>query len=134
VILDQTGDTLASDRVYALQAALETVLKTGKAPVLRKQRIPRQIKQFSVKTKVTFLATKKKRTFVEIITLDTPGLLARISAILSSENIVLHNAKISTIGERAEDFFIISGNNNQPLSPEQQSELRHNLITELANN
>ncbi|CAM2994281.1 bifunctional uridylyltransferase/uridylyl-removing protein GlnD [Moritella viscosa] len=134
VILDQTGDTLAPDRVYALQAALETVLKTGNAPVLRKQRIPRQIKQFSVKTKVTFLATKKKRTFVEIITLDTPGLLARISAILSSENIVLHNAKISTIGERAEDFFIISGNNNQPLSPEQQAELRHNLITELADN
>ncbi|QUM79318.1 bifunctional uridylyltransferase/uridylyl-removing protein GlnD [Moritella sp. 5] len=134
VILDQTGDTLATDRVYALQAALETVLKTGKAPVLRKQRIPRQIKQFSVKTKVTFLATKKKRTFVEIITLDTPGLLARISAILSSENIMLHNAKISTIGERAEDFFIISGNNNQPLSPEQQAELRHNLITALADN
>lgn len=134
VILDQTGETLAPDRVYALQTALETVLKAGKAPVLRKQRIPRQIKQFSVKTKVTFLATKKKRTFVEIITLDTPGLLARISAILSSENIVLHNAKISTIGERAEDFFIISGNNNQPLSPEQQAELRHNLITELADN
>ena len=134
VILDQTGDFLAPDRVYALQAALEAVLKTGKAPILRKQRIPRQIKPFSVKTQVTFLATKKKRTFVEIITLDTPGLLARISAILSSENIVLHNAKISTIGERAEDFFIISGNNNQPLSPEQQAELRHNLITELADN
>lgn len=132
VILDQTGDTLAPDRVFALQKSLETVLTEAKAPILRKQRIPRQIKQFSVKTKVTFLATKKKRTFVEIITLDTPGLLARISAILSSENIVLHNAKISTIGERAEDFFIISGNNNQPLSPEQQAELRHNLITELA--
>lgn len=131
VILDQSGDALAADRVDTLQTALVTALESGQLSILRKTRIPRQMKQFSVTTKVTFLATKKKRTFVEIITLDTPGLLARISAVFSQEHIVLHNAKVSTIGERAEDFFIISGDNNQPLSPEQQADLRQKLITEL---
>ena len=134
VILDQSGEPLAADRVDGLQRALLRALQSKKPSVLRKVRTPRLIQQFTVPTKVTFLATKKKRTFIEIITLDTPGLLARISAILNQANIVLHNAKISTIGERAEDFFIISGENNQPLSSEQQQELRQKLITELTEN
>lgn len=133
IILNQSNEHLPADRVHVLQNALVKVLKSGELNKRRKTRIPRQMQQFSVTTKVSFIATKKKRTFVEIITLDHPGLLARISRIFSQAKIVLHNAKISTIGERAEDFFIISGANNQPLSPEQQAELRQKLVEELEN-
>lgn len=131
IILEQTDERLDEDRIYDLHTTLVDTLKSGRLTQLRKTRMPRQMKEFSVATKVSFIATKKKRTFVEIITLDTPGLLARITSILSQANITLHNAKVTTIGERAEDFFIISGENNQPLSPEQEAELRQKLVSEL---
>ncbi len=133
IVLEQNGENLAPDRIDTIRHDLIHAIREGKPRIFRKVRLTRQIQQFSVTTKVTFLATKKKRTFVEIITLDTPGLLARISDVFKQENIVLHTAKISTIGERAEDFFIISGDNNQPLTPEQQVQLENKLVTELAN-
>jgi [protein-PII] uridylyltransferase len=40
---------------------------------------------------------------------DRPGLLYGVARVLSQHNIQLHSAKITTLGERVEDVFLITG-------------------------
>ena len=40
---------------------------------------------------------------------DRPGLLYRVARVLGEYHLDLHTAKITTLGERAEDSFVISG-------------------------
>jgi [protein-PII] uridylyltransferase len=44
-----------------------------------------------------------------VIAGDRPGLLSRIARVLTAYDISLHTARISTLGARAEDVFLISG-------------------------
>ncbi len=46
---------------------------------------------------------------MSIVAGDRPGLLYRVARVLSGYGISVHNAKINTLGERAEDTFLISG-------------------------
>ena len=64
--------------------------------------------------------------------LDTPGLLANIGEVFQRCDVNIHAAKITTIGERAEDFFMISNSDDQALSSEQQSALKRALIEQLS--
>ncbi|VEH67722.1 [protein-PII] uridylyltransferase [Rodentibacter pneumotropicus] len=68
----------------------------------------RQLQHFSVKTDVRFLhENKTEHTEMELIALDKPGLLAEVSQIFNDLQLNLLNAKITTVGEKAEDFFIL---------------------------
>lgn len=40
---------------------------------------------------------------------DRPGLLYSVASVLAAHHIKLHTAKITTLGERAEDVFLVSG-------------------------
>lgn len=55
---------------------------------------------------------------MELFALDQAGLLAKISQVFSELGLNLLNAKISTIGEKAEDFFILTNQAGQALSAE----------------
>ena len=46
---------------------------------------------------------------LEIVAGDRPGLLARIAYVLARNNVNVASAKINTLGERAEDVFLIDG-------------------------
>jgi [protein-PII] uridylyltransferase len=46
---------------------------------------------------------------MSITAADRPGLLYGIARVLGQHGITLHTAKISTLGERVEDSFLISG-------------------------
>ena len=46
---------------------------------------------------------------LSIIAGDRPGLLSRIARVLTAYDINLQTAKINTLGERAEDVFLITG-------------------------
>ena len=60
-----------------------------------------------------------ERTVVEIIAGDRPGLLSQIGQIFEQEGVFIQAAKISTIGERAEDVFFITNTDDHPLSDQQ---------------
>ncbi|EEX93110.1 PII uridylyl-transferase [Vibrio orientalis CIP 102891 = ATCC 33934] len=136
MVLDQNGDAIDESRHKAVTKHLAHVLADGRPTKIKRRRTPRNLQHFKVKTTVDFLPTKsKKRTLLEFVALDTPGLLATVGATFADQGVHLHAAKITTIGERAEDLFIITSPSGGKLTEEEQAELREKLrqnIAELA--
>ena len=76
----------------------------------------RQAKHFPIETSVTFIENpSSNHTTIELITTDHAGLLSKIGRAFSELNIQLHDAKITTIGSRAEDMFYVSDHNDKPI-------------------
>jgi [protein-PII] uridylyltransferase len=72
-------------------------------------RVNRQLRHFPISTEVVIKPDSKGMHVLSLVTGDRPGLLARIALILEKYDIILHRAKINTLGSRAEDVFWISG-------------------------
>ncbi|NAX21705.1 bifunctional uridylyltransferase/uridylyl-removing protein GlnD [Vibrio sp. V39_P1S14PM300] len=133
MVLDQFGNAVEENRHNAIIKHLTHVLQDSRPVKIRPRRVPRQLKHFKVRTQVDFLPTKsKKRTLMEFVALDTPGLLATVGATFADLGINLHAAKITTIGERAEDLFILTSHNGGRLSEDEEQALRASLIDNVA--
>ena len=73
-------------------------------------RISRQLRHFPLTPEIRIFPDDKGTHFIlEIVAGDRPGLLARIAWILAQANINVASARINTLGERAEDVFLIDG-------------------------
>ncbi len=73
-------------------------------------RLSRQVKHFPIKPEVTIRGDEKGAHFVlSLVAADRPGLLYTVATVLTEHGANLHTAKITTLGERAEDVFLISG-------------------------
>lgn len=125
IIFEHNGDRITSpSRLESLKAAVESQLNKPGEEHVNKRKMSRQMKQLDVPTKVRFYPTQTNVTLVELEALDAPGLLANISEQFIALKFKLHQAKISTIGERAEDLFIVSNEFDQPLSQTEQVQLK----------
>lgn len=94
-----------------------TLASPDQFPVMVQRRLPRQLKHFDVRTEVNLSNDlQHQRTVIDITTLDRPGLLARIGRIFMDHGVNLQNARIATLGERAEDVFFLTDARQQPLS------------------
>ena len=75
-----------------------------------RSRVSRQIKHFPIASEVALrLDERAGYHTLSIVTSDRPGLLYGIAYVFVTYGIQLHTAKINTLGERAEDIFMISG-------------------------
>jgi len=73
-------------------------------------RLSRQVKHFPMQPMVTIEADERGSYYVLSLTAaDRPGLLYTIAMTLAAHGANLHTAKISTLGDRVEDTFLISG-------------------------
>ena len=73
-------------------------------------RVSRHLKHFPLSPEVSIFPDDKGTHYIlEIVAGDRPGLLARIAYTLASANINVASAKINTLGERAEDVFLLDG-------------------------
>ena len=73
-------------------------------------RISRQVRNFPIQPLVTIEPDEKGSHYVlSVSAADRPGLLYTIAMTLAAHAANLHTAKISTLGERVEDTFLISG-------------------------
>jgi [protein-PII] uridylyltransferase len=73
-------------------------------------RIPRQLKHFPLTPEVQIFPDDKGTHYIlEVVAGDRPGLLARIAFTLAEANVSVASAKINTLGDRAEDVFLIEG-------------------------
>lgn len=133
VVLEQNGNAVTStSRIQSIKKALEQAIGQPELVLNAKVRVNKQLKAFHVPPKVVFLPGKnKQRTMLELAALDMPGLLATIGQVFAQCEINIHAAKITTIGERAEDFFMISTREDQALSADEQAILRRVLVEQL---
>jgi [protein-PII] uridylyltransferase len=75
-------------------------------PVHRK---PRILRNFNVPTRISFSQQAEKGlTLMEINTVDMPGLLSRLGEAMDGLGIRVHNARINTLGEQAQDIFYVT--------------------------
>jgi len=73
-------------------------------------RISRQLRHFPLTPEVQIFPDDKGTHYIlEVVAGDRAGLLARIAYVLAKANINVVSAKINTLGERAEDVFLIDG-------------------------
>ena len=88
-------------RRIAVQAPLEPPVKG---------RLSRHVKHFPIAPEVSIRQDERGAYHVLSVTAgDRPGLLYSIARVLVNHGIDVHSAKINTLGERAEDVFLISG-------------------------
>jgi [protein-PII] uridylyltransferase len=74
-------------------------------------RLSRHLRHFPIPPQLSIVPDEKGAYRVlSIIAGDRPGLLSKIANTLKDHQIDVHSARISTLGERAEDTFLISGN------------------------
>lgn len=93
----------------------------------------RQAKHFPIPTSIEFLDNPLNRqTIIELITTDRAGLLSQIGQAFIQQHIILHSAKITTIGSRAEDMFYVTDQQNQPITDvDKQSQIRREMLAAL---
>ncbi|MDC0609896.1 bifunctional uridylyltransferase/uridylyl-removing protein GlnD [Vibrio sp.] len=129
IVLDQNGDAIEEERHDSITTNIRNALAKGTPSLHKTRRTPSKLQHFTVKTQVDFIPTQsKKRTPMEFVALDMPGLLATVGSTFAELGHRLHGAKITTMGERAEDLFIITTSDNRQLTEEEQQELREKLI------
>lgn len=91
--------------------------KTDAHPKLMRRHMPRQLAHFANKIKFKFhTLTRQNLTKLTVVTPDRPGLLAGIGAAFRVEQVRVHDAKIATLNNRAEDVFYISDKQNNPFN------------------
>ncbi len=114
-----------------LAAALAGSLDAVK-PARRSQ--PRHLRHFRIVPQIGFdsRAGDPGRTGLSLVCTDRPGLLADVAQALRTQSLRVHDARIATFGERAEDVFQITAVNPQggdlPLDEPQQQALRAALL------
>ncbi len=123
LILEEDGRPIVdSHREQEIVLAIRDTLREpteADAKVLR--RVPRRLKHFSTPTRIHFSRdTSGQRTILELVTTDQPGLLSHVGKAFKSCGVRIKNAKIATIGARAEDVFFITDRDNRPLDSERQ--------------
>ncbi|MFM4701947.1 bifunctional uridylyltransferase/uridylyl-removing protein GlnD [Aeromonas bivalvium] len=133
IVLEPNGEPISPNRTATIKKALEKALQEPGRLVLRNKPLSRRHRQFLVPTRVVFLPHKgeNRHTLLELTALDTPGLLARIGAVFQQCGLSLHAAKITTIGERVEDFFSLTNRDGEPLTQEEQRALEEKLVHQL---
>ena len=133
VILDQYNKPINDEhRAQEIVDSLQRVLSKSSANDIQVQPIPRKNEQFVVNTSVNFSkTTSKNRTMLEIISMDRPSLLASIGQVFQDQKLVIHSAKITTFGERAEDVFTVSNEHGTTLTDQEKEMLRIRLCHDL---
>ena len=130
IVLDQSGKSVSySGLLKFIEAELTAkLLATVPLETPLEGRISRQVKHMHFATQIKTLKEPQGINHtLEIIAGDRPGLLARVAFMFLQHGVDLHNAKINTLGNRAEDSFLISAKQGKALLATQIDLLVHDL-------
>jgi len=87
-----------------------TIDQKGELPPPTRGRVSRRVKNFPIAPRITLHPDEKAQSWLlGISASDRLGLLYSVATVLAKHSISLKLAKISTLGERVEDTFLIEG-------------------------
>ncbi len=133
MVLEADGHAVAiGHRAGEIIERLVKVINDPAATVVPVNRRPNsRLRYFNTPTTVHISQdASRKRTVLELVAADRPGLLSLIGSIFHARDILLDAAKIATIGERAEDVFYLIDSAHQPITDEAVlEELRGAIIS-----
>ena len=119
------------DLIALVETQLQEELQSGAPlPPPRGGRLSRRVRHFPI-APVVDLRPDERGTYqvLSIVAADRPGLLYGVARTLALHRVNLHTAKINTLGDRAEDVFLVSG---EPLgNPKEVLQLEQELLREL---
>lgn len=134
-VLEQSGEAINDlFRELHICASLRNNLRQG---FTKKQENfhhqSRQAKHFPISSNILFHNNPQfKHTMLELITTDQSGLLSKIGQVFRDQEIILHNAKVTTIGSRVEDMFYISDRQTRLITnANKQNQLRKAIFEAL---
>ena len=99
------------DMIALLETELAQELQS-QAPLAppRTGRISRRVRHFPIQPLVDIRPDERgSYQVLSVVASDRPGLLYRAARVLATHHVNLHSAKINTLGDRAEDVFLVSG-------------------------
>jgi [protein-PII] uridylyltransferase len=133
LVLDQSDKSVSyRDLLSYIEYELTQKLLSTNAPEAPLQgRISRQVKHMPIAASINIKPEPNSQNHVlEFIAGDRPGLLSRIAHTFLQHDVHLHTAKINTLGNRAEDTFLISGKSGGRLDEENLKTLERELLTQ----
>jgi [protein-PII] uridylyltransferase len=87
-----------------------TLEQSGPLPSVSKGRVSRRVKSFPVAPRVQLQPDEKAQNWVlSLSASDRSGLLYSVALVLARHHVNLQLAKITTLGERVEDTFLVDG-------------------------
>jgi len=108
-----------------------TIEQAGPLPPPSRGRVSRRVKSFPIAPRVHLAPDEKaQRWLLSISASDRVGLLYSVARVLARHHINLQLAKVSTLGERVEDTFLIDGPELQ--QNKRQIEIETELLEALA--
>lgn len=130
MLLDRYGTILTDNlRQQDLMEYLNKSFSNFNKPSVIKKILPRELKYFNVPTKVNFEFNPETQQHMMVLeTLDQPALLARVGQVFLQHEIEVHFARITTLGERVEDMFLISDQHGGALADDILERLKNDLI------
>lgn len=133
IVLERDSSPLYDQRrIEEVRQHLHDVLRKRRSPPRQQRGLSRRMKNFKVATQLTFLPQKNERkTAFELVTLDRPGLIARVTRVFIEQQLNLLAAKITTVGEQAEDLFIVCNAQQKALTDVECEALRDAIVKEL---
>ena len=131
-ILDHNGESISDlYRMKKIITRVEEVLSG--VEVVKKPASPRFVKNFDNTPTVDFLSTPKpNKTLLRINALDDPLFIEKICNVFKHQQLTIHSARMSTLGESSENVFSISSKDNEAISNEDKQELAALLINKIA--
>ena len=112
------------------QATL-ALASTGPLPVPRSGLVSRRVRSFPVTPRVTLAPDERaQRWLLTVSASDRSGLLYAIARVMASHQVNLQLAKITTLGERVEDTFLVDGPELQ--KPKAQLRIETELLDAVA--
>jgi len=126
------------DEVIRDKYRIEQITKRIKETVAnktqqRKPVRPKFVENFEHDPTIEFLPSAKKgKTLLRINALDDPRFVERICQVFKQNELMIHSAKISSLGESSENVFLVSTKEQQAISLDDQQALKHALESRMA--
>lgn len=126
------GAVVEVARLQAIAAALRRALGERPLRISPVRRVlPRRQRHFARPPRIEF-TDRGARTELLLVCTDRPGLLAAVASVFRDLRVRVHEARIATLGERAEDIFLLGGEDDRPLPAGRCAELAECLAERLS--